>query len=87
MEPSRVRPRFDYSDSGRGTHFRGMGFNGRVVFFLLSFGSKFKILLVIRLMSFYNPLSDGFGAGSSLYSSGYYGPDVRVSYFKRIYLS
>lgn len=40
MEPSRVRPRFDYSDSGRGTHFR-----------------------------------DGFGAGSSVYSSGYYGPD------------
>lgn len=40
MEPSRVRPRFDYSDSGRGAHFR-----------------------------------DTYGAGSSLYSSGYYGPD------------
>lgn len=40
MEPSRVRPRFDYSDSGRGAPFR-----------------------------------DTFGAGSSLYSSGYYGPD------------
>ncbi|KNA12001.1 hypothetical protein SOVF_129830 isoform A [Spinacia oleracea] len=40
MEPSRVRPRFDYSGSGRGTHFR-----------------------------------DTYGAGSSFYSSGYYGPD------------
>lgn len=26
MEPSRVRPRFDYSGSGRGTHFRGTNF-------------------------------------------------------------
>ncbi|XP_021765260.1 heterogeneous nuclear ribonucleoprotein Q-like [Chenopodium quinoa] len=40
MEPSRIRPRFDYSGSGRGTHFR-----------------------------------DTYGAGSSFYSSGYYGPD------------
>lgn len=40
VEPSRVRPRFDYSGSGRGTHFR-----------------------------------DTYGAGSSFYSSGYYGHD------------
>ncbi|KAL9245654.1 hypothetical protein vseg_019279 [Gypsophila vaccaria] len=40
MEPTRVRPRYDYSNAGRGSHFR-----------------------------------DTFGAGSSTYSSGYYGAD------------
>lgn len=78
MEPSRVRPRFDYSDPARGNQYRGK----KKFTVILASHKQVRFNLSDVPASFVCVSSDNYGAGSSMYpgppGGGYYGSNVRL---------